>query len=464
MSAAEQLTVDVAPARVHASVWRGDPLRRRLLAIADIAAASTFGLSIAMTARSHVHTPLWLIASIPLWLVVAKFQGLYDRDHRTLRHLTADELSPLVLWVATSAALTLLAVPSYSGAVVSIAVARAVALTLVLAVVFRAAARLAWRAIVAPARVVIVGEGALADVVRRKLELFPDIHAAVVAQIPAVDALAALRRGPLVAGGCDRVILATLNADEALIAELLRSCRATRTKLSLVPPARGRLGSAVHLTHVAELPVLEYNTWDSSRSTVLIKRVLDVVLAASALVVLLPVLIGVAVAVYAYDRGPILFTQRRAGYRGREFKMLKFRTMVVGAEARLAELICIETLEEPVFKLRRDPRVTPVGRLVRRLSLDELPQLVNVLRGEMSIVGPRPEQVELVDRYTDDQRVRLRVKPGMTGPMQVYGRGDLSLDERLAVEREYVENLSVGRDLRILALTLAPVLSGRGAY
>jgi lipopolysaccharide/colanic/teichoic acid biosynthesis glycosyltransferase len=89
---------------------------------------------------------------------------------------------------------------------------------------------------------------------------------------------------------------------------------------------------------------------------------------------------------------------------------------------------------------------------------------VNVLRGEMSIVGPRPEQVELVDRYTDDQRVRLRVKPGMTGPMQVYGRGDLSLDERLAVEREYVENLSVGRDLRILALTLAPVLSGRGAY
>ena len=135
--------------------------------------------------------------------------------------------------------------------------------------------------------------------------------------------------------------------------------------------------------------------------------------------------------------------------------MLKFRTMVAYAEQLLPELVPFDKLQEPMFKLPRDPRVTWVGRMLRRRSLDELPQLLNVLGGEMSLVGPGPEQVELVDRYTPEQhRFRLAVKPGMTGPMQVYGRGELTFEERLAVEREYVENLSLARDLRILALTV----------
>jgi lipopolysaccharide/colanic/teichoic acid biosynthesis glycosyltransferase len=117
-----------------------------------------------------------------------------------------------------------------------------------------------------------------------------------------------------------------------------------------------------------------------------------------------------------------------------------------------------------MFKLQDDPRVTRVGRLLRRTSLDELPQLFDVLKGDMSLVGPRPEQVELVERYTPEQLFRLAVKPGMTGPMQVYGRGQLTFDERLAVERGYVENLSFLRDLRILALTISAVVRGRGAY
>ena len=119
---------------------------------------------------------------------------------------------------------------------------------------------------------------------------------------------------------------------------------------------------------------------------------------------------------------------------------------------------------ESSLKLQRDPRVTRIGRFLRRTSLDELPQFLNVLRGDMSLVGPRPEQVELVERYAPEHRVRLDVRPGLTGPMQVYGRGDLGFDERLAVEREYVENLSLRRDFRIMLLTLAAVLRGRGAY
>ena len=144
--------------------------------------------------------------------------------------------------------------------------------------------------------------------------------------------------------------------------------------------------------------------------------------------------------------------------------MLKFRTMVPDAEARLSEVVDLDALEHPTFKLQRDPRVTRIGRFLRRTSLDELPQFLNVLRGDMSLVGPRPEQVELVERYAPEHRVRLDVRPGLTGPMQVYGRGDLGFDERLAVEREYVENLALRRDFRIMLLTLAAVLRGRGAY
>ena len=144
--------------------------------------------------------------------------------------------------------------------------------------------------------------------------------------------------------------------------------------------------------------------------------------------------------------------------------MLKFRTMVADAEERLAEVVSIEALDKPMFKVPRDPRVTRFGSLLRRTSLDELPQLVNVLKGDMSLVGPRPEQVELVARYHPEHRFRLVVKPGLTGPMQVFGRGELTFDERLAVERDYIENLTIGRDLRILAMTIAAVAGGRGAY
>jgi lipopolysaccharide/colanic/teichoic acid biosynthesis glycosyltransferase len=187
------------------------------------------------------------------------------------------------------------------------------------------------------------------------------------------------------------------------------------------------------------------------------------VVASLGLVVLLPLLTTIAVAIYVYDRGPVIFKQQRAGAGGETFTIWKFRTMAVDAEERLHELVPFDELEQPVFKLHNDPRVTPVGRRLRRVSLDELPQLVNVLLGEMSLVGPRPEQVELVKRYTPEQRLRLTLKPGMTGPMQIYGRGELSLEERVAVELDYIENLSLGRDLRILVHTLGPVLTGRGA-
>ena len=263
----------------------------------------------------------------------------------------------------------------------------------------------------------------------------------------------------------ERVILASETIDERLIAELVGLCRTRQLKLSVVPPVRGMFGTAVRLSHVADLPLVEYNTWAVARSTLLLKRGLDLGLGVPLLLLALPVILGVALAVKLDSRGPSMFLQRRAGLGGRSFRMFKFRTMHADAERRLEEIgVDFENLADPMFKLPDDPRVTRLGRTLRRLSLDELPQLLNVVKGDMSMVGPRPEELGIVRLYAPEERFRLDVKPGLTGPMQVFGRGELQWDERLAVEREYVENLSLGRDIRILAMTAATVVRGRGAY
>lgn len=195
----------------------------------------------------------------------------------------------------------------------------------------------------------------------------------------------------------------------------------------------------------------------------LAKRSLDVAggLAGVSVTVLLSPLI--ALAIKLDSPGPVFFRQERVGQGGQPFTIYKFRSMHQGAEARLEELLALDELPEPVFKLADDPRRTRVGKFLRRWSLDELPQFWNVLRGEMSLVGPRPEEARIVAHYSDWHRRRLAAKPGITGPMQVNGRGDLSLDERVRLELDYIENYSFWRDLRLLARTFPAVFQGKGA-
>jgi lipopolysaccharide/colanic/teichoic acid biosynthesis glycosyltransferase len=259
-------------------------------------------------------------------------------------------------------------------------------------------------------------------------------------------------------------VLASSGVDPDLIGRLVMLCRAHQVKLSVVSPLRGRALPLLRLSQVADLPVFDYETWDVSRSTLMLKRAFDVGFSAIALALLAPLFPLVALAIRLDTRGPVIFTQLRAGADGRTFTMYKLRTMAANAEETLSEIVRLDDLREPMFKLSDDPRVTKVGRLLRRLSLDELPQLVNVLRGQMSIVGPRPEQIELVEQYAPEHRFRLQIKPGMTGPMQVFGRGELSFSERLAVELDYVENMSLGRDLRILCQTAPAIIRGTGAF
>ncbi len=459
-------------AAVHVQWWR-DVVRRRMLAVADLITAllATTILTISVPDAG------WAFAAIPLWILAAKLFGLYDRDHRALRHLTIDELPVLAGWAASGVIMVVLTLDFLGpGGWPRLGVRRAVqpshwrfllawALAVLAAVVLRSVARWAWRRFTAPEATIILGNGGLAASLRRKFELFPDMHLTLVRDEQPVPS-AAVDDHELddLAEEADRLVVATQRIDPELIDRLVATCRSHHAKLSVVSPLRGRTGPLARLSQVADLPVFELDTWDVSRSTMLLKRAFDVVISAGLLVVTSLLFPLIALAIRLDSRGPVFFTQLRAGVGGRPFRMYKFRTMATDAEERLDEVVSLDELNEPMFKLRSDPRVTRIGRMLRRLSLDELPQLFNVLKGDMSIVGPRPEQLELVERYEPQHLFRLDVKPGITGPMQVCGRGELTFAERLAVEQDYIEHMTLARDVRILLLTVPVMWRGTGAF
>jgi exopolysaccharide biosynthesis polyprenyl glycosylphosphotransferase len=432
--------------------WR-DALRRRLLALADVGAAIAASVVIASSSADA----FWALVLLPLWVVVAKLIGLYDRDHAAIRHLTLDELPAIAAWAGAGVALLALILPQTpAGEVEPATAAIAWAVATAGALILRGAARWAWRRTTPREVTAVVGEGDLAEMIRRKLELFPDMHLELTYGDETRPFSELVR-------SVDRVIFAADRMEPSEVGEIVAMCRERQVKLSVISPLHGRAGP-VRLSRVADLPVLEYETWDPSRSTAMIKRGFDVAVSSVGLLLTLPLFPLIALAIRLDSRGPIFFNQTRAGLDGKPFAMHKFRTMVADAEDRLSDVVRLDDLRDPVFKLSDDPRVTTVGRVLRRLSLDELPQLWNVLRGEMSIVGPRPEQIELVERYRPEHRFRLSVKPGITGPMQVFGRGNLTFHERLAVELDYIENVSLARDLRIIAETVPVTLRGSGAY
>src|SRR6266508_1646331 len=215
---------------------------------------------------------------------------------------------------------------------------------------------------------------------------------------------------------------------------------------------------------VGGLMTLSINAVRLTRAQAAAKRTFDLVVSSIALLLVSPVLLAVAVAIKREGGGPLLFRQARVGMHRQPFTVLKFRTMVREAELQLADLASRNEADGPLFKLRDDPRITRVGRLLRRYSLDELPQLFNVLKGEMSLVGPRPPLPTEVARYEDWQLDRLEVRPGITGLWQVSGRSELSFDEYVRLDLFYIENWSMLYDLFVVAKTVPILLLPRGAY
>jgi exopolysaccharide biosynthesis polyprenyl glycosylphosphotransferase len=430
------------------------------------------------TSSANIATLFWAVLFSPIWVLVVKLHGLYDHDHRRIRHSTLDELPALV----SASALGTLALDGLLALTPAGALTPSTAILVGLLVfagsfLARAVVRFSWQRLTGVAVGLVIGPSDVAERVARRIATHPEARLRLAGFLGPPSAKAEVAGGLPRLGsiediatvaqeqGVERVIVAEQQEMGEVAAErLIEECKAAGLGLTFLPRHYGLLGPGIELNRLAELPVLDFRFSDPPRSTIAMKRAMDVVVSALGLIVLSPLLAAISILILVDTGRPVLFRQRRAGKDGEPFTMIKFRTMDVDAEQRLGELVDLAKLDQPSFKIQDDPRVTRTGRSLRRTSLDELPQLFNVLVGSMSLVGPRPEEEAIVALYDDRQRMRLGVKPGVTGPMQVYGRSDLTFEERLAMERDYLDNLSLVTDLAILMRTPGAIVRGEGAY
>jgi exopolysaccharide biosynthesis polyprenyl glycosylphosphotransferase len=269
----------------------------------------------------------------------------------------------------------------------------------------------------------------------------------------------------VVRSGADVVaVLPCKEIDGARLRQLAWELEKTGTDLCVAPSLMDVAGPRTTIRQTAGLTLLHVDHPQLSGALQVVKGLFDRLAAAMALLLLSPLMIALALAIRMSDEGPAFFVQTRVGKDGKVFRIYKFRTMVVDAEARLAELRSRNEHDGVLFKMRHDPRITAIGLFLRKYSIDELPQLFNVVRGDMSLVGPRPALPEETARYADHVRRRLVVKPGLTGMWQVNGRSDLSWEESVRLDLRYVENWSFALDLQILWKTITVILRGSGAY
>jgi exopolysaccharide biosynthesis polyprenyl glycosylphosphotransferase len=293
----------------------------------------------------------------------------------------------------------------------------------------------------------------------------PDLSVAgEVANVPVAGELSHVPLAVRQFGADTVAVLSCPEMDGKRLRELAWELEKTGTDLCVAPALLDVAGPRTTIRPVAGLPLLHVDHAELAGGKQVLKGVFDKVLAALALILLAPVFAGIAAAIRVAGSGPVLFRQIRVGRDGRCFTLYKFRTMVADAEQQKALLAASNEADGALFKIRRDPRITPIGGWLRRWSLDELPQLLNVLRGDMSLVGPRPALPDETARYGDHMRRRLVVKPGITGLWQVSGRSDLAWEEAVRLDLRYVENWSLALDLQILWKTGSAVFGGSGAY
>lgn len=326
-------------------------------------------------------------------------------------------------------------------------------------------------------RTLILGSGVVAGQVVEKLRnnsqfgLLPvgivddEVHDIGTPDLPWLGRFADLDE-IIAAQQIDRVIIAFSRASHEQLLEAIRACRDSGVSVDVVPRLFEFLDGVRALDQVGGLPLLSIGSPVLTSVSMAAKRSLDLVGSALLVVGLSPLMLAIALAIKLESRGPVFFRQHRAGRHNTSFQMIKFRSMYVGADDRKAEVQELnESGDGVMFKIRRDPRVTRVGRIIRRFSLDELPQLFNVLRGEMSLVGPRPLIFPETAALEQDWHLRrLELRPGLTGPWQVYGRSQSPFQEMVRFDYQYVAGWSLARDVEILLATIPAVISGRGAY
>ena len=495
-AAIDARTLDILSRRRKTAVVkrRGWLVRRALLA-ADLAGLiAAFLLAQVLFGHDgpnpfdHVGVRLetmFFLLTLPGWIVVAKLYGLYDRDEERTDHTTSDDIVGVFHLVTVGAWLF------YAGAWTTGLAAPAFgrllgfwALAVGLIPLARASARGCYRhSTTYLQNTVIVGAGDVGQLVARKLVQHPEYGVNLVGFIDAepkerrpeladIPLLGAPERLPAIVRVFDieRVIVAFTNETHESSLDLIRSMKDLDVQVDIVPRLFEIVGPSVGIHTVEGLPLVGLPPLRLSRSSRLLKRAMDVAIAGAGLVVLAPLFALIAFAIKRDSGGPVFFRQVRMGAGGETFRIFKFRTMVADADARKHEVVHLNKHardggDSRMFKIPDDPRITRIGRFLRRTSLDELPQLLNVIRGEMSLVGPRPLILD-EDRHVEEWgRRRLNLKPGITGPWQVLGRSDIPFDEMVKLDYLYVTGWSLFNDLKLVLRTIPVVFrSRRGAY
>lgn len=457
--------------------FRRDALRRRLLAAGDVLAlAAAYALLwVVQPPVDAWTTDIPLLIALPSWVLLNKSLRLYDRDAHHVQFSTLDELPRLALSLTIGVAFLFMFAPLIPGVELHRETMTAFwAMALVLTPTARAVARTAVRHRTAPERVAIVGSGHVASLLAVKLLSVNPRAVQVVGYVDegehgpveGIDRLGGLDqfREILSVNAVDRIIIAFSRSDHEELLDLIREAKRQRLKISIVPRLFEVIGHAVEMDQVQGLPLMGLRGLSRTRSTLMLKRATDFVGALVVLVLAAPLLAVAAAAVKLTSPGPVLFRQQRRGRNDGEFQMLKLRTMYDGADDLRAELMHLNEMPGgTMFKMADDPRVTRVGRLLRRTSIDELPQLWNVLKGEMSLVGPRPLVPAEDDAVEGWHRARLDLTPGLTGPWQVLGRNAIPFGEMVKIDYLYVAEWSLWNDIKLICRTVPVVLMRRGA-
>jgi exopolysaccharide biosynthesis polyprenyl glycosylphosphotransferase len=478
-TAPERTAAQRAKRRVAIGAWRRDVVLRRSLVVGDVATfigAAALGLGLGNPDLGFTEQTLWTLAVLPAWVLLLKVYGLYDRDARRVSHSTVDDIpglfhAALITGLGIWVWLKLMPPPSMVLAQGTLFLLFAVLLGLLL----RALVRGLVRSLTSAERVLFIGEGAVAGLLVRKVLSHPEYALDPVGYLAGDrgrsdglgDELPRLGEAGDLAKACreneiERVIIVSFSVDQEVLTGLIRAAHDEEVKVSVLPQAFDVLGPATEVDDVEGVTVLGINPPALPRSSRMLKRSLDILvsLPLAALTVLLFPLI--AILIKLDSRGPVLYRHRRIGRGGRPFRLCKFRTMVKDADEQ-TETLRAQSAHSAWLLLEDDPRVTRVGRVLRKLSLDELPQVWNVLRGQMSLVGPRPMSPDVQAHITGWGLRRLDLTPGLTGLWQVLGRTSIPFEEMITLDYLYVTNWSLWGDIRLLLRTLYVVASGRGA-
>ena len=464
------VTGTLADGAAAPEVGRRNAMYRRCLAASDLSAAA-LALVLALTFWGDDSLRPATLAALPLVVLVAKFTGLYDRDELVLNKTTLDE-APALFNLATLYTLLVFLAQDFliTGSLGQTQALGLWAILFVTSVGGRALARKVARSRSAEERCLVIGRSEASLQLANKLEHCRELNAKVIGRValdledyggPVLGALDELER-VIDVHRIDRVIVAPEGTDSEAMLATIQRVKSLGVQVSLLPRVLEVLGSTIEYDNIYGMSILGLRRFGLTRSSALVKRSLDLVGALVAIVVLSPVLLAVTLAIKLTSSGPVLFRQRRVGRDGQLFEMLKFRSMYVGADMQRDELREHNEAADGLFKIAEDPRVTRVGRLMRRSSLDELPQLFNVLKGEMSLVGPRPLIEEEDRRIEGRHRRRLHLKPGMTGHWQIFGSSRIPLREMVTIDYLYVANWSLWNDIKVLLRTVPYVLARRG--